>query len=210
NGIKMDKTIRSNLQFSYIVQTNGSTISKNYMYERFGVTDVFGQIKPGIYYFKSLTEETVNKLSKNPNILKIKRDVGSINSPAESVFPYNSAYHNTMHQFGPIYIPEKGKNVTINLKVLPLYKRIIEEYEGNSLRVTGNDIYINEKKVKKYTFKQDYYWMMGDNRHNSIDSRFWGFVPFDHVIGKPVLTWFSWDKNAKGIKKIRWKRIFST
>lgn len=210
NGIKMDKTIRSNLQFSYIVQTNGSTISKNYMYERFGVTDVFGQIKPGIYYFKSLTEETVNKLSKNPNILKIKRDVGSINSPAESVFPYNSAYHNTMHQFGPIYIPEKGKNVTINLKVLPLYKRIIEEYEGNSLRVTGNDIYINEKKVKKYTFKQDYYWMMGDNRYNSIDSRFWGFVPFDHVIGKPVLTWFSWDKNAKGIKKLRWKRIFNT
>ena len=94
---------------------------------------------------------------------------------------------------------------------MPFYKRIIEEYENNDLTVNGDEIYINGKLADSYTFKQDYYWMMGDNRHNSEDARYWGYVPFDHVVGKPVFIWFSWDTNGDGIaNKIRWDRIFTT
>lgn len=96
----------------------------------------------------------------------------------------------------------------MDVNTLPFYKRIIEEYEHNSLKVHGSEIIINGKPTNHYTFKQDYYWMMGDNRQNSLDARFWGYVPFDHVIGKPVFIWFSWNKDAKGINKIRWNRIF--
>ena len=107
-------------------------------------------------------------------------------------------------------IPAEGKTVQLTQENLPLYQRIITEYEGNTLRTEGNDILINGQKATSYTFRQDYYWMMGDNRHNSEDSRYWGFVPFDHVVGKPVLVWMSLDKNAKGFNKIRWSRLFTT
>jgi signal peptidase I len=96
------------------------------------------------------------------------------------------------------------------LNVLPLYKRVITAYEGNTLDVQGNQILINGKVATTYTFKQDYYWMMGDNRHNSQDARAWGFVPFDHVVGKPVFVWMSWNTNGKGFDKIRWDRLFTT
>ena len=87
---------------------------------------------------------------------------------------------------------------------------MIDIYENNDLKVIGENIFINGQKVNKYTFKQDYYWLMGDNRHNSQDSRSWGFVPFDHVVGKPVFKWMSWDTNGKGVNKIRWDRMFTT
>ncbi|NNK71648.1 MAG: signal peptidase I, partial [Flavobacteriaceae bacterium] len=90
--------------------------------------------------------------------------------------------------------------------VLPLYKRIITEYEKNDLKIEGNQILINGNVVTSYTFNHDYYWMMGDNRHNSLDARVWGFVPFDHVVGKPVFIWMSWN----GIKNPRWSRFFTT
>ena len=83
-------------------------------------------------------------------------------------------------------------------------------YEDNELRIDGDDIYINGKKTDYYTFKMDYYWMMGDNRHNSLDARAWGFVPFDHVVGKPVFIWMSWNTYGKGLDKIRWNRLFTT
>mgnify|MGYP001570385466 FL=1 len=102
--------------------------------------------------------------------------------------------------------------VALNLETIPFYKQIIVEYEKNTLRVEGGKIYLNggSDPVSEYTFAQDYYWMMGDNRHNSEDSRYWGYVPFDHVVGKPVFIWFSWDSNGKGIDKIRWDRLFTT
>ena len=90
------------------------------------------------------------------------------------------------------------------------YKKIITDYEHNSLEVTDGSIYINGKEATSYTFQQNYYWMMGDNRHNSEDSRYWGYVPFDHVVGKPVFVWFSWDTYGKGINKVRWERLFTT
>jgi len=122
------------------------------------------------------------------------------------VFPNNIQYDWTEDNFGPLTIPEEGNTVKLNSKTLPLYRRIIEVYEHNTLEVKGNDIIINGEKTDQYTFKQNYYWLMGDNRHNSLDSRFWGFVPEDHVVGKAVLIWFSSDPETG----IRWNRIFKT
>jgi signal peptidase I len=111
--------------------------------------------------------------------------------------------------FGPIYIPQAGKTVKLNKETLPFYKIIINDYEGNKLNVVGNDIYVNDKITTTYTFKQDYYWMMGDNRHNSLDARYFGFTPEDHVVGKPVFIWLSLDFKASGLNKIRWNRMFT-
>ena len=122
------------------------------------------------------------------------------------VFPNNLQYDWTEDNFGPLTIPEEGATVKLNSKTLPIYRRIIEVYEHNTLEVKGNDIIINGEKSSEYTFKQNYYWLMGDNRHNSLDSRFWGFVPEDHVVGKAVLIWFSSDPETG----IRWNRIFKT
>ena len=93
---------------------------------------------------------------------------------------------------------------------LPFYRKIIGEYEHNDLKVNGNEISINGKSTTSYTFKQDYYWMMGDNRHNSLDARYFGFTPEDHIVGKPVFIWMSLDPNGKGLNKIRWNRLFTT
>ena len=93
---------------------------------------------------------------------------------------------------------------------LPFYRKIISEYEGNDLKVVGSEIFINNQKVSNYTFKQNYFWMMGDNRHNSLDARYFGFTPEDHIVGKPIFIWMSWDSNGKGLNKVRWDRVFTT
>ena len=113
---------------------------------------------------------------------------------------------------GPIYIPKKGDKIDLSLDNLPLYKKIIKDYEFNDIVISNGRIIINNKEQNSYTFKQDYYWMMGDNRYNSEDSRVWGFVPFDHVLGKPVFIWMSIDGLFNGIQnwKFRWDRIFTT
>jgi signal peptidase I len=122
-------------------------------------------------------------------------------------FPSDSNYKWTLDKFGPLYIPAKGATIKITMQNLSLYERIIGYYEKNKLEVRDDKIFINGIETDKYTFKMDYYWMMGDNRHSSLDSRFWGFVPEDHIIGKPRFVWLSLDKNKTFPKKIRWKRI---
>ena len=156
----------------------------------------------------NLTEDLAAKIKSNPNVISLKKDLST--QPENDIFPRSPEYSWNKDEFGPIYIPEAGKTVDLNLEVLPLYKRIITAYEGNTVDVKGNQILINGEVANTYTFKQDYYWMMGDNRHNSQDARMWGYVPFDHVVGKPVFVWMSWDSNGKGLDKIRWNRLFTT
>ncbi len=114
----------------------------------------------------------------------------------------------TVDDYGPIFIPKKGVTIDINTSNLPYYRRVIGVYEKNKLQVTGGKIYINDTESTTYTFKMDYYWMMGDNRHYSEDSRVWGFVPEDHIVGKPLFIWLS-AKGGSPANGIRWNRIFS-
>lgn len=131
---------------------------------------------------------------------------------SNTIFPQDISHQGTVDNFNSFYIPKKGVTIQLNIASLPLYKKIIEEYEDNTLSVSGNQISINNEVTNSYTFKQDYYWMMGDNRHRSEDSRYWGFVPEDHIVGKPVFIWMSIDGINDGIGnwKIRWDRVFST
>lgn len=167
-------------------------------------------------YSINMSVEEKEKLSKNPNVVSITRNILPKGTKGNGViFPSSKDGIWNGDNFGPIYIPEAGKTVALNKQVLPLYKDIISEYEGNKLNTDGNDIYINGKIATSYTFKQDYYWMMGDNRQNSLDARYWGYVPFDHVVGKPVFVWMSISGVELGLSNFKnWvfnkERIFTT
>ena len=124
------------------------------------------------------------------------------------MYPQNGNYHWTRDNYGPIWIPKKGATIDLTLDNYPIYERPIRAYEGNTLEIKDGKIYINGKQTTKYTFKMDYYWMMGDNRHNSADSRYWGFVPEDHIVGKPIFIWWSSDPDRSWFSGIRWGRLF--
>lgn len=130
-------------------------------------------------------------------------------APTGDLYPLNANTGWTRDNYGPIWIPKKGATIKLSLANLPLYERPIRVYENNKLEVRNGQIYITDKPANSYTFKMDYYWMMGDNRHNSADSRYWGFVPEDHVVGKPIFIWWSHDVDHPGFKGIRWKRLFT-
>lgn len=131
------------------------------------------------------------------------------NAPTGDVYPLNAYTGWSRDNYGPIWIPKKGESVKLTLANLPIYERPIRVYEGNDLEVKSGKIYINGKPTTSYTFMLDYYWMMGDNRHNSADSRYWGFVPEDHVVGKPIFIWWSHDPDYPGFSGIRWNRLFN-
>ncbi len=160
----------------------------------------------------TLTLKEAAALKKISWIDSVKQRINSVKVPNESFFPNKIPYDWNEDNFGPLLIPQKGTTVDLTRKNLPLYKKIIQEYEGNELEVTPTEIKINGKLASQYTFKKDYYWMMGDNRHKSEDSRFWGFVPDDHIVGKPVFIWFSIKGINDGIKNwsVRWDRVFTT
>ena len=160
----------------------------------------------------TLTLREAETLRKLPGIDSVVRRINKINVPNEAFFPNKIPFDWNEDNFGPIVIPKKGMTVELNRKNLSLFKKIIGEYEKNILELTPSGVKINGISSTKYTFKKDYYWMMGDNRHKSEDSRFWGFVPDDHIVGKPVFIWFSIKGINDGIKnwKIRWNRVFTT
>ena len=160
----------------------------------------------------NLTVKEAIKIKKQNLIDSLVQRNQKIKTPNVNFFPNKIPFNWNQDNFGPIQIPALGKTIDINLSNLPIYKKIIVDYENNSLETIGNQILINNTKVNEYTFKQNYFWMMGDNRHRSEDSRFWGFVPEDHIVGKPVFIWFSIDGINDGIRnwKVRWNRVFST
>lgn len=215
----------ANLQKNYLVMTDGRKISDE-QFKRLGVSvddrtlinswrngDIILQnlqypmnenksYNP--VYYLPLTVQSLNMIRNFPNVLEVIEDPDLF---SHQVYP--KAYtHWTRDDYGPIYIPRKGATVQVNMENYPLYERLIRTYEGNDLQVKDSTIYINGEVATEYTFKMNYYWMMGDNRHNSEDSRFWGYVPEDHIVGKPLFVWLSIDKDKSGFNAIRWNRFF--
>lgn len=155
-----------------------------------------------------LTKKAYMALKANRNLVESI----SINIDATygDLYPLNAYTGWTRDNYGPVWIPKKGESIALTLKNLPVYERCIKVYEGNDLKVdNAGRIFINGKQAKSYTFKLDYYWMMGDNRHNSADSRYWGFVPEDHIVGKPIFIWWSHSPDHPGFSGIRWNRLFT-
>ena len=155
--------------------------------------------------YMPLTNHAVKELKKRQIAESIKPNV---DANELDIYPLNGNTHWTRDNYGPIWIPAKGKSIDLTLKNLPIYERPIRTYEGNKLEVKDGKIFINDQEATKYTFKMDYYWMQGDNRHNSLDSRYWGFVPEDHIVGKPIFIWWSSDPDRHGFGGIRWNRLF--
>lgn len=154
--------------------------------------------------YMPLTKRAVAALAKRKDIVEsitLNTDCSDLD-----MYPLNGNKHWTRDNYGPIWIPAKGKSITLTLDNIAIYERPIKVYEGNDLKIEDGKIYINGKMATSYTFKMDYYWMMGDNRHNSADSRYWGFVPEDHIVGKPIFIWWSSDPDGHGV---RWNRLFN-
>lgn len=155
--------------------------------------------------YMPMTKHAVDELKR----MKIADSI-ELNTEAEEwdIYPLNGNLHWTRDNYGPVWIPKKGESIALDMDNIAIYERPIRTYEGNQLEVKDGKIFINGKEAKEYTFKLDYYWMMGDNRHNSLDSRYWGFVPEDHIVGKPIFIWWSSDPDRSGFSGVRWNRLF--
>lgn len=210
---------RAKPQTAYLVETKGDGFNRRYLYKHYeyNLSDrVYPQGK-NLFLFVSLTEENARKLRNNPNVVSVEKAILPKDEESNSgAFPPTEKTWN-IDNYGPIYIPEMGATVKIDKKSIPFYKRIIEVYEGSEMgteqKITYQDdkVLMNGQVLDSYTFKQDYYYMVGDNRHNSEDSRSWGYVPASHIVGKPIFIWMSLDPYESGFfNKIRWERMFTT
>jgi signal peptidase I len=194
-------------QSDYIIRTNGNTINPK-AFERLGISRSDQTVLSGSAYLVPLTRDNADAISKFANVTDVTPYFEQSGEYSPQIFPHSPSFKWNNDNFGPLWIPSKGSVVKLDTGNICIYERIIDVYEQNDLKVEGNVIYINGIVAESYKFKMDYYFMMGDNRHKSADSRYWGFVPEDHIVGKPKFIWLSTDKESSGFKKIRFGRIF--
>lgn len=192
-----------NVQYTYFVKLKANIPDELMKELGISMEDLVSLNQNG---FMPLTKRAVKELKARKDLVESI----TLNTEAtkSDIYPLNGNLGWTRDNYGPVWIPQKGKSVTLTLDNIAIYERPIKVYENNDLEVKDGKIFINGKQTNKYTFKMDYYWMMGDNRHNSADSRYWGFVPEDHIVGKPIFIWWSSDPDRSGFGGIRWHRLF--
>ncbi len=190
--------------FSYLVEFKSDDINLSLFQEQgFKIA----QVSQTVWQFDG-TPEMIETLKKSEYIKSVREMLAEKGSYDQQIFPHDPNRRWNLDNYGPIIVPKKGWTVQLDSNTMPLYERSIRIYEGNKLEKVGGDWLINGKKATQYTFKMNYYWMMGDNRHQSADSRYWGFVPEDHIVGKALFIWMSFDNEGSWFNKIRWSRIF--
>lgn len=194
-----------NVQYAYAVRFK-TPPSEEFLKEQGITQEDLSRATPQQVVSMPLTKAVKRSLEKHPELCQVLHKEPGYDA---WLFPLNMAKRWTTSNYGPLWIPKRGASIELTLANLPLYERCIAVYEKNQLEVRDKDIYINGQKATRYTFKMDYYWMMGDNRDASADSRFWGFVPEDHIVGKPLFVWLSLDPDySLSNGKIRWNRCF--
>ncbi len=202
-----DEPLKNTGEMTYLIQFNSNSPDFSEL-EKIGfVTTEMHATEAADKFIADGSGEMIAELKKSPNI----KSVTILNTEAGlegGLFPHDPNRIWNVDNFGPIKVPSKGWTVHLDSNTMPLYYRAIRTYEGNKVEQKGNDWYINDKLATSYTFKMNYYWMMGDNRHQSADSRYWGFVPEDHIVGKALFIWMSFNDKGSWFSKIRWSRIF--
>jgi signal peptidase I len=203
--------VSENMQYNYRVRTKTPGFNSALAQQQFDMTERVDSLDAsGTEWIVTLPFKNVEKIkAADPDIDSIIPIVTPKGKYDYTIFPHSPKYPWNADNFGPLIMPKEGSTVQLSMDNLPLYERLISVYEENKLEKKDGKIFINGKEATSYTFKQDYYFMMGDNRHNSADSRFWGFVPEDHIVGKPVFIWMSIKKDVPGLKRFRWDRFFT-
>jgi signal peptidase I len=212
------------MQLSYNVVSSSAISERNMEKLGLGPEDIetgSHQQNGTVFYEMWLTKAKAEEMKALPYIKSVEEKPDDPNVDSRGILPYSSYFIGdhfrdttrltnwTSNNFGPLWIPKEGVTIPINKLNLALYGTTIVLYEHNdNAKIEGDKLIIDGQEVKEYTFKQNYYFMMGDNRHNSLDSRYWGFVPEDHIVGKAFFIWLSLDKNAGALNKIRWSRFF--
>ena len=193
-----------NVQYTYYIKLKASLPVE--LMDELGITNE-DLTSLNQYGYMPLTKKAYQALKARTDLVESIR----INEDATTgdLYPLNMVTGWTRDNYGPVWIPKKGETLKLTLQNIAIYERCIKVYEDNDLEVKNGQIYINGRLADSYTFKMDYYWMMGDNRHNSADSRYWGFVPEDHIVGKPIFIWWSHNPDHPGFSGIRWNRLFT-
>ncbi len=195
-------------QFHYHVKTDGSGFSEAAA-KRLDLNDIQLASPEGDFII-NMTKKSAEEIKSFGNVKLVEPLIDPKGNYEDYIFPFDKKFRWNYDNFGSLWIPKAGTTIKIDSSNISLYRKAIGDYEGNKLDEKDGKIFINGKESSEYTFKMDYYFMMGDNRHNSADGRFWGFVPEDHIVGKAVFIWMSWDTDGTFLSHIRWSRLFHT